>query len=336
MERSVDIRDEEKLLQDAARHAARQWSGAQTEQERAALQAWLARDPAHADAFAAAQLLADGVAELGRCDPEMARLVAQAEQPVGGAHRRLARTTWTLVALAACAAVVAAVQWRPALGGADPQTTYAATDAPRRIDLPDGSRIDLDVGTRVQVDYSRSERRIALLAGRALFAVAHDRDRPFEVDADGYRTVALGTRFQVDRRDALIAVTLSEGSVRVESGVGSAATAQRLRPGERLLLPLDGRTAWHRERADVDVATSWSRGRLLFRDTPLAEAVHEINRYARIPVVLAEPGLSTLRISGNFQANDSDTTVAAFASILPIRTVREKDRILILERTRMR
>ncbi len=333
MEIQVDSRNEEKVLQEAARHAARMWSGAQTPQDRDALQAWLQQDPAHADAFSAAQLLADGVAELGRRDPQMERMVTWAAAPVGAAHRRFAPTTWMFAALAACAVVVAVVLLMPAIIPSGQEMNYAATDAPRKIELPDGSRIDLDVGTRLHVAYSRSERRVELLDGRALFAVAHDSDRPFSVDAHGYRTVALGTRFQVDRRDAVIAVTLTEGSVRVDRGEGSDAQGQRLLPGERLLLPVDDHGAWRKERADVEVATSWSRGRLLFRDTPLAEAVDEINRYSRIPVVLAEPRLSTLKVSGNFLANDSDTTVAAFASILPIRAVRDQDRILIPERS---
>jgi transmembrane sensor len=69
------------------------------------------------------------------------------------------------------------------------------------------------------------------------------------------------------------------------------------------------------------MATSWSRGRLLFRGTPLAEAIEEVNRYSARKVRLADPSLADLAIGGNFIAGDSELIVSAFAAALPIRAV---------------
>ena len=86
------------------------------------------------------------------------------------------------------------------------------------------------------------------------------------------------------------------------------------------------------ECGDPSIATSWSRGRLQFRDTPLADAVNEINRYATKKVRLGDPSLASLPIGGNFIAGDSDLIVDALAAVLPLRIVNGGDKEIILVR----
>ena len=72
---------------------------------------------------------------------------------------------------------------------------------------------------------------------------------------------------------------------------------------------------------DTYMATSWSRGRLVFRGTPLAEALEEVNRYSTRKLRLADPSLASLPVGGNFIAGDSELIVSAFAAALPLRSV---------------
>lgn len=45
---------------------------------------------------------------------------------------------------------------------------------------------------------------------------------------------------------------------------------------------------------------SWTSGRLIFRDTPLRDAVEEINRYGDRRIVLADAAIGALPVSGVF------------------------------------
>jgi transmembrane sensor len=49
---------------------------------------------------------------------------------------------------------------------------------------------------------------------------------------------------------------------------------------------------------------SWRAGVLVFDDTRLGDAVTEINRYTAQPVLLDDPKIGDLRISGVFKSSD--------------------------------
>jgi transmembrane sensor len=87
----------------------------------------------------------------------------------------------------------------------------------RSITLADGSTVDLNARSKLRVEFSKNERRVELLDGQALFQVAKDKNRPFIV-ASGEATVrAVGTQFDVYRKDSGTTVTVLEGRVAVYS-----------------------------------------------------------------------------------------------------------------------
>ncbi len=206
-----------------------------------------------------------------------------------------------------------------------PTEYYANTDiSKQRIDLSDGSIVDLDVGTKLTVVMSAKARRIELEAGRAFFEVAHDKTRPFSVSKGTTEVVALGTRFEVDIApdQHALSVTLAEGSVAVTNSAQADAWREVLVPGQQLAID----NVLHRRQiltVNADVVTSWSTGFLVFDGTPLYKALDEVNRYAKVKVVLGDNYLAQRPISGNFLAggNTSDF-VDTLAAVLPIRTAR--------------
>jgi transmembrane sensor len=192
--------------------------------------------------------------------------------------------------------------------------------------------VHLDVGSEISVTFSEGQRRIALVEGRALFEVAHDATRPFIVSAGESTTTALGTHFQVQREGQEVSVTLTEGSIAVASDSEQSSWRERLVPGEQISLSADGRV--HGKRTiDTQTVTSWSRGRLVFRGTPLGEALQEVNRYGSRKVRLGDPDLATLPVGGNFIAGETELIVSAFAAVLPLRVVQGSgDEIILFRR----
>jgi transmembrane sensor len=241
--------------------------------------------------------------------------------PRSGDPRSKSNRRWMVPATLAASVIVAFIGVR--IGGYFPTQTppvsYSSADEGRRdVALPDGSLVHLDVDSEISVSFSSGHRDITLVSGRALFAVAHDASRPFVVSAGQSHTTALGTHFQVQREGEHVRVTLTEGSVAVTGNPEQSSWSERLSPGEQVSLSADGRV-YEKRAVDTQAATSWSRGRLVFRGTPLADALQEVNRYGHRKVRLGDADLSDLLVDGNFIAGETDLIVSAFAAALPLR-----------------
>ncbi len=326
----MNSQQENQLLDEAAYWAARLASPECTAEERKTFDAWRSRSPAHGRAWAKVECVDQGMSQLAGDHAELLAM-ADAAFAASAAPRRDGRR-WRALALAAgIAAVGVFATSMTLLRSGSGVSTYESADAAngrRSLTLDDGSTIELDVGTAIEVEMTSAERHIVLLRGRALFQVAHDSSRPFSVIAGEGRTVALGTRFQVDRRGDAIAVTLAEGSVSVTGLGGLNGQSELLRPGEQLSYAVQPR-AWSKREIDLQVATGWERGRLVFHGTPLSEALLEVNRYVDRPIRLEDSSLATLPVSGNFIAGDSDLVVSALVQTLPI-VAREQSREILL------
>jgi len=214
--------------------------------------------------------------------------------------------------------------------GTVPETNYTTTDAIRSVTLPDGTRVKLDVHSELAVHYSARRRSVVLQHGRALFDVMHDSSRPFVVDLGDSHVTVLGTRFGIQRNAERISITLQRGSLQLDGDAGTGSRSERLVPGDQVTYTLRNPTAWHVRHVDPATVLAWSRGRLVFHSTPLAEAVRKVNRYSQRKIRLGDPSLSTLLVSGNYIAGNSKPIVSAWAAILPLRVEERGKQIILL------
>jgi transmembrane sensor len=203
------------------------------------------------------------------------------------------------------------------------------------VALDDGSVVTLNTDSRLSVHYRDDLRAVSLERGQALFKVAKDQTRPFVVTADGKRVTALGTEFDVRVTERLFEVTLLEGRVGVAperggaSATGAVAALAELRPGQQFVVADSARPVVRA--ADVRRVVSWRNGQIVFEDERLDFAVAEMNRYSRRKVVLGDPQLASLRISGAFNTGDTNTFVEALTSYFPIRRDLRDDDSVVLE-----
>ena len=326
----MDQKTTEQPAAEAARWYVRLRAEDCTLGEREAFQAWLGQSPAHARAYEHAKAVSRRVSGMSQQDPRLRQLAAAALADVATSPRT---TSWrfaaALVLGVGLAALLAVRQFDP---GRAAIAHYANSSLQQQlILLPDGSRVHLDVGSRLDVQMTPTGRALALREGRAYFEVAHDASRPFAVLANGVRTVALGTRFQVALAPEHVTVTLAEGSVAVSHQDGSGSR-ETLRPGEQLRLGNDGADP---VRLHVDAAQllGWSTGRLVFRGTPLADVLDEINRYAPVKLRMGDESLGKVSVGGTFVAGADSAQVAnALAAALPLNAVRVGAREIVLFR----
>lgn len=209
------------------------------------------------------------------------------------------------------------------------------------VALADGSSVVLNTNTRIEVSLESGLRRVRLLGGQAWFEVAKDPVRPFVVDVGDQRVTALGTAFDVrlDEKKDLVQITLVEGRVVVEADARRASRQARpaharteLRTGEQLLIASSTAPAVKRL-ADLAKVTSWRKGQVVFDDDTLAAAVAEVNRYSQVQIVLADPALAALRVSGVFNTGHSQSFIETVTGHYPIRVATQtEDRVILISR----
>lgn len=209
--------------------------------------------------------------------------------------------------LALAAGVVLTVGFQVSAG----QAYETGVGEQRLVRLADGTRIRLDTDSKVRVRLTGRARLVRLVRGQALFEVAHDPARAFVVSADGTDVRALGTRFEVRRLSGGAEVTLIEGRVEVRGG-GGATKVWSLKAGQQVTTGVAARPP---RMVDVATTTSWTTGRLVFRDLPLSAAIAEVNRYSPRKIELDSERLGETSVNGVFDSGDTEAFLAAVTAL---------------------
>lgn len=184
----------------------------------------------------------------------------------------------------------------------------------RIVVLKDGTRVTLNTDTEIAIADSERQRRVILRRGEALFEVAHDPAHPFVVEARDALVQALGTSFVVRSDTNRLDVILLVGRVKIDRSARGESTLLTL--GDRFSEIAGG--AGHRDRPKLEAVTAWRNGELVLDNTPLPEAVAEMNRYSERPIVLAGAQARAMRLSGVFRTRDSENfanTVGAISGL---------------------
>lgn len=200
--------------------------------------------------------------------------------------------------------------------------------------LDDGSVVTLNAQSSLQIAYTDAERNVRLLAGEALFDVEEDTGRPFQVITERAVIRAVGTVFNVRHRGEGTTVTVVEGIVDVRSFGDRSLALPRMpssnevniqseitpesRPGQssahaitavRLAMGQQARVSGRSGQVavvatNIEKATSWRQRRLVFESWRLGDVVDEFNLYNDDRILIQDPGLAEILISGAFSADD--------------------------------
>ena len=223
--------------------------------------------------------------------------------------------------------------WSPPVPGAIYSTGFKA---PREIRLPDGSLAILNANSELHSRFTPRERLLELTRGEALFAVSHDRYRPFYVTAMGTVVRAVGTRFSMRLQDNQhVEVMVEEGRVEVsekpERKEGEPAMAM---PPAAVLSAGDIGMSSMTENAsikefsvtpghatDIQRRLSWTHGQLTFNGQTVDAAVNEINRYGKVRFEIEDSSITRVRIGGSIRLDKPDDFVKQLWLVYRIRGV---------------
>ena len=295
---------------------------------------WLGQAPEHAEAFAAAEQLFDDMVSAAGVLAPIETAVPAERSPVAAKVLPLPRRAapsgqrrWLAPAIGIAAS------WLLAIGLVMPKQSHPFSDyfsdyhtetgEQREIQLSDGSRLLLNTNSSISVDFDADSRHIVLHHGQVRFTVAVDAQRPFEVVADNLTVRALGTVFDVYKRDnAETSVLVQEHAVAATlAGHDGPSGSVKIGEGQQLNYK-PGRPLPQPEPAKLDQATAWQQHRLLINDRPLIELISELERYRLGRIFIADPALNHLRVSGVFSMDNPENTLTTLRQVLALKETR--------------
>jgi len=97
----------------------------------------------------------------------------------------------------------------------------------------------------------------------------------------------------------------------------SGSGVVELSAGEELEVSQDRRVTVT-PKADLEAATAWRNGKVIFRAEPLADAMQRMNRYSRVQLEVVDPALAAEPVSGVFEAGDTQGFIAGVQLALPV------------------
>jgi transmembrane sensor len=183
----------------------------------------------------------------------------------------------------------------------------------RIVALVDGSRLEMNTATRLRTLISKQRRDVWLDRGEAFFEVAHIEGNLFVVHAGPRTITVVGTQFSVRRDADKVTVAVLKGRVQVQDQMrGESSATTIVTPGDVAIGEGSSTLVTSKPIAAIEAKLTWRNGRLVFAATSLAEVADEFNRYNHRQLVISDPAVAAIRISGTFKASN----VEAFVRLL--------------------
>lgn len=194
-----------------------------------------------------------------------------------------------------------------------------AVGARQTITLADQSSITLNTQTQLAVHTHLRSRRISLVNGQALFSVKHHPYKAFYVDAGQTQVRVVGTKFDVFKQLEHVTVTVLRGKVLVTGNTRTHQYNQTYLTQNQQINVNNGEVM-RVKNIEAAKEIAWIEGKLIFERTPLKLALAEVQRYNLAPIVL-DTKVATLKISGVFNTNETNTMLNLLPSILPVKVI---------------
>lgn len=180
----------------------------------------------------------------------------------------------------------------------------------KKIMLEDGSVVILNGKSRLQYTQNDST-RLAWLEGEGYFDIVKNVHKKFIVKHEDLAIEVVGTQFSVNTIEQQKKITLLSGKVLAKIGNGEQLY---LKPNEQLIWdPTLGEIK--RFKTNVDQQISWRDEKLIFNNTPLSQALIQINQFYGVTFIVKDLYLAQNCITGVFDHTTLDEFIEVLAFI---------------------
>lgn len=202
--------------------------------------------------------------------------------------------------------------------------------------LPDGSQVTLNANSSLRIPRFGfgEETREVFLRGEAEFEVKHTHNNarfivktPHALDV-----VVVGTRFSVFARNRGTRVALTQGKVQLFYKTADKSKHKTMKPGELATLDQQGQMAVM-PIANPSEQTAWKDHRFVFAATPLSEIALTVQEVFGVNVVIPEPAVAQMTVSGSFTAHDAEELIETLAEASTLTYSKNKRTITLQSRS---
>jgi transmembrane sensor len=192
------------------------------------------------------------------------------------------------------------------------------------------------LGTVFVVRYETAQTAVTLLEGRVAVLPVPDspsltplplpQNSPFTIPEDSQGTGSV----RANRRPPISSPpSPPDGDgpgVRIGANEGSNQ-GLILSPGERVTFTRGGSPKLDEPR--MEAVTAWRRGEVMLDKTALADAIAELNRYDKTKLIIDNPKIAALPISGIYQTGDSNGFARTVAKLYDLEIIERPNRIYL-------
>jgi hypothetical protein len=184
--------------------------------------------------------------------------------------------------------------------------------------LPDGTIGWLNCNSSIRYNGDFTLKRNITLKGEAFFDVFKDKNRPFVVTANEVFVEVLGTRFNIEayEDDRKIDIVLEEGSVVFNTK--KLNKAYTMVPNDHVCYDKDKQN-FSTDTVYPKKYTSWTEGRLEFRDDPLDVIFKRLERWYNIDIVFNGKVEDDARLRATFVDDGLEEVLDLLSRSLPIK-----------------
>jgi transmembrane sensor len=192
-----------------------------------------------------------------------------------------------------------------------------------KFTLPDGTTGFLNSGSTLSYPVAFDKTRQVELNGEAYFDVVHNEKSPFTVKTRKLNVRVLGTTFNVISYpgEATEEIILQTGKVEVMDNAGKTLT--ELNPDQRLTVNHEDLTA-KRSTVVASQYTSWTEGKLIFRNEDMKQVAQRLSRWYNAEIVLADKSLEDYTFYATFVDEPLDEVLKLLAFTTPMAYREEK------------
>lgn len=208
------------------------------------------------------------------------------------------------------------------LTGAPDQEKYTTSfGETRTLSLPDGSIVRLNANSQLTFDaaWQAGNDRQVWLEGEAYFEVSPQPETcaKFSVHTHELVVQVLGTRFNVNSRQAKTRVVLNEGKISLllhEPGSESI----RMDPGDMVDYAQKQRKLVQRK-VNPELHSSWKEGIQLFEKTSLGEVIEKMEEIYGVAIQVQDTSLASRKITMGVPVEDFGIAMETIESVLGLK-----------------
>jgi transmembrane sensor len=201
----------------------------------------------------------------------------------------------------------------------------------KKVLLPDSSIVWLNSATHLSWHPEFATNREIVLSGEAFFQVRPDVQHPFVVKAGGTSTRVYGTSFNVSAypEAGQLRISLKSGRIGVEYDGREGKASKVLTAGQLLVYDKEMGSGQVMRQAPGEM-DEWTAGRLLFYETPLKEALAQVEARYGIHIIYDHP-LKDQTITARFENTALEKVLGHLSFGWDLHFVRKGDTLHVKE-----